>query len=67
MSRFLHDLRGTLNRLARVDNSHLHIIPRFPNDGFGFRFPPDYGKLAERTHLDELAEKIRTGFTSPRP
>ena len=27
-----------------VFHVHLHIIPRKPNDGFGFKFGPNYGK-----------------------
>ena len=38
---------------------HLHIIPRFAGDGFGFRFGPDYFKRPERLALDAVAESIR--------
>jgi len=38
---------------------HLHLIPRSPGDGFGVRFPPDYGRLASRAELDEMAARIR--------
>ena len=38
---------------------HLHLIPRFRGDGFGFRFGPDYGILPQRARLDEVAAGIR--------
>ena len=38
---------------------HLHVIPRFQGDGFGFRFAPEYYYLPERIELDEVAAKIR--------
>lgn len=38
---------------------HLHIIPRFQGDGFGFRFAAEYYRLPERCELDEVAAKIR--------
>ena len=42
-----------------VFHAHLHVIPRFEGDGFGFRFGPDYGKLPPRSDLDEVAQRIR--------
>ena len=42
-----------------VFHVHLHVIPRFPGDGFGFRFAPEYYHLPERVELDEVAAKIR--------
>lgn len=38
---------------------HLHVIPRFQGDGFGFRFAPEYYRLPRRLELDEAAAKIR--------
>jgi histidine triad (HIT) family protein len=38
---------------------HLHVLPRFAGDGFGFRFPPGYGSLPNRDLLDQTAAKIR--------
>jgi len=44
-----------------VFHAHLHIFPRFKNDGFGLKFPENYRKkLPLRNSLDELAEKIRS-------
>jgi histidine triad (HIT) family protein len=42
-----------------VFHVHLHVIPRFRGDGFGFRFPPHYRHLPERRSLDEAAAGIR--------
>jgi len=38
---------------------HLHVFPRFRNDGFGLRMRPDYGVLPARSDLDALAATIR--------
>jgi histidine triad (HIT) family protein len=42
-----------------VFHVHLHVIPRFGGDGFGFRFSPRYYQLPEREALDDLAARIR--------
>jgi diadenosine tetraphosphate (Ap4A) HIT family hydrolase len=42
-----------------VFHVHLHVIPRYAGDGFGFRFGPDYGKLPPRAELDRLAAAVR--------
>ena len=42
-----------------VFHVHLHVIPRFRGDGFGFRFGPKYGQRPPRSALDEVAAKIR--------
>jgi histidine triad (HIT) family protein len=41
-----------------VAHFHLHVIPRVPGDGFGFRFPEGYGRLP-RPELDRLAVRLR--------
>jgi histidine triad (HIT) family protein len=45
-----------------VFHVHLHVIPRFRNDGFGLKFSPDYGFRPNRKELNETAEKIRTAM-----
>ena len=45
-----------------VFHVHLHVIPRFEGDGFGFKFDDSYWVLPERSELDDVAEKI--AFTS---
>ena len=42
-----------------VFHVHLHLIPRFRGDGFGFRFGPEYPTQPERDALDEAAASIR--------
>jgi histidine triad (HIT) family protein len=38
---------------------HLHVLPRFPRYGFGLRFGSDYGRLPDRSSLDDTAAAIR--------
>jgi histidine triad (HIT) family protein len=47
-----------------VFHVHLHIIPRFGGDGFGFRFGPNYASLPERSELDMIAAQIRGQLVS---
>lgn len=42
-----------------VFHTHLHVVPPYSGDGFGFRFPAGYHKRPERSELDSLASKIR--------
>lgn len=41
-----------------VFHVHLHVIPRYAGDGFGFRFGPRYGHRPPRRELDGIAGKI---------
>lgn len=43
-----------------VFHVHLHVLPRFDGDGFGFRFPAGYGTVPPRADLDRVAEVIRS-------
>ena len=45
-----------------VFHVHLHVIPRYRGDGFGFRFGPDYGKRPPRSELDSQAAQIRSAL-----
>jgi histidine triad (HIT) family protein len=45
-----------------VSHVHLHVIPRFLGDGFGFHFGPDYGQVLARGSLDQTAAAIRSGL-----
>ncbi|ASW73993.1 hypothetical protein IQ37_07155 [Chryseobacterium piperi] len=43
-----------------VFHTHLHIFPRFRNDGFGLRFNENYKSLPEREELDKICGTIRS-------
>jgi histidine triad (HIT) family protein len=47
-----------------VFHVHLHVFPRFENDGFGLRFGPEYGKRAARADLDRISAQIRKAIKS---
>jgi histidine triad (HIT) family protein len=42
-----------------VFHVHLHVIPRFRGDGFGFRFSREYYRLPDRSVLNGVASGIR--------
>ncbi len=57
---------GILNLIANGEASgqeifhvHIHIVPRFENDGFGLKFPEGYETIKDKTVLDETAERIK--------
>ena len=43
-----------------VFHVHIHVIPRYRGDGFGFRFGQNYGQRPARADLDALAGQIRS-------
>lgn len=45
--------------LQAVFHAHLHVIPRFLGDGFGFVLPWDFSRNRARPELDEAAARIR--------
>lgn len=45
-----------------VYHVHLHVIPRFLGDGFGFHFGPGYGQVPARDNLDQTAAAIRSAL-----
>jgi len=47
-----------------VFHVHLHVLPRYVDDGFGLRFGPHYAVPPPRSELDDLAARIRE--TCPR-
>lgn len=42
-----------------VFHVHLHVIPRFAGDGFGFKFPANYSQKPPRVELEKAASVIR--------
>lgn len=42
-----------------VFHVHLHVIPRYKGDGFGFKFGPNYRNLPKREELDTIAAQIK--------
>ena len=53
---FLADGESAGQEVAHV---HLHVFPRFKDDGFGLKFAERYFNLPPRSELDAAAEKIR--------
>jgi len=45
-----------------VFHVHLHVLPRFRGDGFGYRFPPHYGRHPLRDELDDVAATIKASL-----
>jgi histidine triad (HIT) family protein len=45
-----------------VFHSHLHIIPRFQDDGLRFHHPGGTGMGSKRADLDDIAQQIREGL-----
>lgn len=41
-----------------VFHVHLHIIPRYPNDGFGIKFGPNYGKILNQEEIKNVRNKL---------
>ena len=41
-----------------VFHVHLHIIPRHPEDGFGIKFGPNYGKNLTQEEIKNLRNKL---------
>lgn len=41
-----------------VFHVHLHVLPRFGNDGFGFKFPESFPSFPARQQLDSLAGRV---------
>ena len=46
-----------------IHHVHLHVIPRFIGDGFGFKLDESYFVLPARDELDEVALKIASHVT----
>ncbi len=46
-----------------VPHFHVHVIPRYSNDGFGLTFPRSYEHPPARAQLDAIAAAIRAAST----
>jgi histidine triad (HIT) family protein len=46
-----------------VPHFHVHVIPRYPKDGFGLTFPHSYEHPPARAQLDQIAAAIRAAST----
>ena len=46
-----------------VPHFHIHVIPRYPRDGFGLTFPPSYENAPARAQLDAIAAALRSAAT----
>jgi len=43
-----------------VFHCHLHVIPRFRGDGFGFKYDKSKNFIqSERQRMDEIAEELK--------
>jgi histidine triad (HIT) family protein len=46
-----------------VPHFHIHVIPRYPRDGFGLTFPDSYENAPARAQLDAIAAALRAAAT----
>jgi diadenosine tetraphosphate (Ap4A) HIT family hydrolase len=46
-----------------VPHFHVHVIPRYPRDGFGLTFPDSYEQAPARAQLDAIAAALRQAAT----
>ena len=47
-----------------VPHFHVHVIPRYANDGFGLTFPDRYNQPPGRAELETIASAIRDATTA---
>jgi len=45
-----------------IFHAHLHVFPRYAEDGFGLTLPPTYSEKPSRLVLNDLAKKIEAGL-----
>ena len=49
-----------------VPHFHVHVIPRYPRDGFGLTFPESYEQKPPRAQLDAIAAALHAA-SQPTP
>jgi histidine triad (HIT) family protein len=60
---FLADGEAAMQEIFHV---HLHVFPRFRQDGFGLKFSPEYyTRRPPRSELDEVAARLRQLMPAP--
>lgn len=50
-----------------VYHVHLHVLPRFPDDGFAINLPDGYYNPPSRDIIEAAAEQIRAALVRPTP
>lgn len=50
--------------MQEIPHFHLHIIPRYKGDGFGFNFSPRYAELPTRDDLNKNAVHIQQALNN---
>jgi histidine triad (HIT) family protein len=53
---FIADGKAAMQEVMHI---HIHVIPRFQDDGFGFQFSPRYAELPTREELEKNAYHIK--------
>jgi histidine triad (HIT) family protein len=52
--------------MQEVFHAHLHVLPRFKGDGFGFRFAADYyNTRPSREQLEAAAARVCAQLVQP--
>ena len=46
-----------------VPHFHVHVIPRYPKDGFSLTFPPTYNQPTSRAELEAIAAALLSAET----
>ena len=60
---FLADGEAAMQEILHV---HLHVFPRFRNNGFGLKFSPEYyTRRPPRPELDDVAATLRQRMPAP--
>lgn len=45
--------------MQEIPHTHVHVFPRYKNDGFGLKYSRRYFQLPERSELEDHAKKIK--------